>query len=432
MFGFLSPSRPPRAWRQSYARICQYQRRLFGGTSLLFLSYEAAFLYQLATDLELNVRLPEESVTCCRLRKLQGNYHLDRTLGEFSATFGLILAGVKLQDDLLDSNRWFNHLLWWKYRRQVTYAKNLLETGSPGLLSLLSSCIERHTKLEKQVPAPTLEELVVPTGDGFSAVFQAAGKLISPAEQDLSAPDLGEAFAAIGRHVGQAIIAWDCAVDFDYDRLQRQFTPLTSLGDVQSAFDMCQRELVRAAWLCPTGSVSQDVLNSVLQRVQARQAGPARICNPTLMERWGFLRQRGSAYARCDGCEALCLFAECASCLASVPGSDPGSNRVGPGCCEGATCLCPDRSCQPQSGSTKSSPFVPQSESTSTAAAPKPIYEQFVGRKAVTVGALSPVGFVKIDGNRIPARADSGEFIEQNTDVRILSADGFGVTVKRS
>ena len=371
-------------------------------------------------------------MTCCRLRKLRGNFHSDRTLGEFAATFGLILAGVKLQDDLLDSNRWFNHLLWWKYRRQVTYARSLLEAESPGLLSQLSSCIERHAKLEKQVPVPTLEELVVPTGDGFSAVFQAAAKLISPAEQDLSALDLGEAFAAIGRHVGQAIIAWDCAVDFDYDRLQRQFTPLTSLDDVQSAFDMCQLELVRAAWLCPAGSVSQNVLNNVLQRVQTRQAGPPPVCNPTLMERWGFLRQRGSAYARCDGCEALCLVAECASCLGSVPGLDPGSTKVGSGCCEGANWLCPDRASQPQSGSTKSSSSVPQSESNSTAAAPTPVYEQFVGRKAVTAGALSPVGFVKIDGNRIPARADSGEFIEQNTDVRILSADGVGVTVERS
>ena len=71
MFGFFRPGGRLVRWRQSYARICQTQRRLFGLTSLPFLSYEATLLYQLAIDFGLIPLLPESAPQCCRLGGLR-------------------------------------------------------------------------------------------------------------------------------------------------------------------------------------------------------------------------------------------------------------------------------------------------------------------------------------------------------------------------
>ncbi len=71
MFGFLKPTGRISEWRQSYARVCQTQRRMFGLTSLPFLSYEATFLYQLAVDTKLIPALSSDAPECCRLRRLQ-------------------------------------------------------------------------------------------------------------------------------------------------------------------------------------------------------------------------------------------------------------------------------------------------------------------------------------------------------------------------
>lgn len=108
MFGFLKPMQPSRDWSQSYARICQIQRSLFGVTSLPFLSYEAAF--------------------------------------------GIFLLGVKLQDDLVDSNRWYNRMLWVIYRARVRSAERILDSLSPGLVAYLASCIERYLALQNRRP----------------------------------------------------------------------------------------------------------------------------------------------------------------------------------------------------------------------------------------------------------------------------------------
>jgi hypothetical protein len=66
MFGFLAPRQKIPKWRQSYARVCQYQRLLFGVTALPFLSYAATFLYQLGIDFELIPALAECAPPCCR------------------------------------------------------------------------------------------------------------------------------------------------------------------------------------------------------------------------------------------------------------------------------------------------------------------------------------------------------------------------------
>lgn len=415
MFGFLSPLRPARKWRQSYARVCQYQHRLFGITSLPFLSYEATFLYQLAVDFRLIPELPEDVVTCCRLRKMrQVEKQPDHKFGSFAAAFGLILAGVKLSDDVQDSNRWFQRLLNWKYRRQIRKAHNFMRLKSPGLLDEIASCLRRHAQLETNPTGATLESAVVPTGDGFSAVFLSAAELFAAGSMPTEHSEFSRTFAQIGKHIGRAIISWDCAVDFEHDLMKGHFNPLRTIEEVSGALDMCRLELARAGWLCPPYSVSASVLESVIARVQNRQAAGRPICNPVRLERWGLLRQQGFAYARCDGCEALCAGAECVSAC--------------PDCCA-AGCECvpwmvTDKQCGPRCG---------HEQPPTTPVSPKPETPDaetiFNGLEAVTEGALTPVGFVRMDGQRVPARTSSGQFIATNTRVRVDKLDQFGVHV---
>lgn len=95
MFGFLAPQRRILEWRQAYARICQFQRRLYGLTSLPFLSYEATFLYRLAIDFKLLPELPQSAAECCRLKRLgNADNAPDFQAASFAATFGVVLAGI--------------------------------------------------------------------------------------------------------------------------------------------------------------------------------------------------------------------------------------------------------------------------------------------------------------------------------------------------
>lgn len=390
---------------------------MFGVTSLPFLSYEAAFLYQIAIDFQLTAPMPLEAVTCCRLRRIRPDVAVDERFGSFAAAFGLVLAGVKLKDDLKDRKGWIPRVLWWKYRKQVDRAKRHFEIVAPGLIQRLQACVEQHSALEAAEVRPSLEQTLKPSGEGFSLVFRAVADVFAGPGANGNLSDLGDVFSQIGRHIGQALIAWDCAVDYESDKVHGQFTPLNSTDDVAWAFDVCRRELAAAAWLCPVTSVSRSVISGVLQKVQTRQRSVASVCSATRLERWGLIRQKGYAYARCDGCEVLCIGAECLNCCAA--GTDLG------------VCFAPNFGCcnttpaKVSSGSPATTSEKAETTPTSSQ------YPMWIGRDAVTDGALSPVGFVWIDGRRVPAKLKSGDFLASQSNVRVVSVDEFGLTVVR-
>ena len=91
MFGFLRPSCQSTAYRQAYARCCQYQRHHYGVLSLPLLSYEATLLYVLAGDSGTFPRPDSDAPTCCRLRSKAGLRRLpEAPLGQFCASLGLL------------------------------------------------------------------------------------------------------------------------------------------------------------------------------------------------------------------------------------------------------------------------------------------------------------------------------------------------------
>lgn len=442
MFGFLAPLDKNPIWRQSYARVCQFQNRLFGISSLPFLSYEATFLYQLAIDSGIASQLPGDAPTCCRLKKIPKASLLSSQphgMSEVSANalppticaaFGVMLAGVKLQDDVTDSGRWSARLLWWIYRRRVHRAEEMLESRMPGLLAAIRECLLQHQAIEQSSTPEDLADVMKPTGNGFAEVFRRTADILSQTANNVDRQDVIDRFDRVGRFVGEAIIAWDCAVDFEADRIRGHFNPLKNEHDRQCAFQLCRLRLAQIGWHCPADSVSGQIIRSVMNRVEHHIMAPPAICSPTLMERWGLIRQKGYAYARCDGCEALCCLGEVMECCGS------GIVMSGPGapCCAEAACCITGEPCSTEKSNKQSTTRSSSTNNRNSPPAKKPElldYTQFVGQVGQTFGALTPVGFVLIEGHQLPARNQSGEYVQPDVSVRVVAADKYGVTVCR-
>ena len=143
----------------------------------------------------------------------------------------------------------------------------------------------------------------------------------------------------LGEHIGAAIIAFDCAVDWRRDRQRGRYNPLVDETAVADAFSHCSNRLSQAGMLCVRefGHASRcaDVLQSVFDRVpDATFLGP-NDCR-TLLERWGLARERGYVYARCDCCGVL----DCAA-----GGCDLAGGAADIGCCVGDCAFVPCDCC---------------------------------------------------------------------------------------
>ncbi len=338
------------------------------------------------------------------------------------AAFGLVLAGVKLRDDVQDSGRWPSRLFWWMYRRRVTQAEELMEAKLPGLMQSVEECIRMHRQMETSSTRVPLDDFTWPTGKGFAEVFRRTAQLIARLD---GTERYVQTFEQIGRLIGESIIAWDCAVDFDNDRIKGNFNPLCDESDRVRAFQLCHLRLAQIGWLCPADSVSGRVIRNVMNRVERRITNPSPVCTPSLLERWGLIRQRGYAYARCDGCEALCCFGEVLECCGSAAmfsGPNPCCAEAA-WCCTGDPCSTSGNSQQPKKRQSPPSQI--------TRRAPEPMdYSQFIDREGETSGSLTPVGFVMIDGQQIPARSHDRSYVNPGVPVRVVAADQYGVTVR--
>lgn len=424
MFGFLAPRQKISKWRQSYARVCQHQRTLFGLTSLPFLSYEATFLYQLGIDFQLIPVLSECAPTCCRLRRISNDdERQDVSAAMFASAFGMMLAGVKLDDDVIDSGRWFNRLARWKYRKAIATSHQILDGLSDGLLASIRSAIEEHKNLESS-GCRDLDAYCQPTAEGFGQVFRSFAAAVSKQKNDAF-----EEFAEIGRHLGAAIIAWDCAVDFQKDQIKGEYNPLANDIDVRRSFDFCLLQLAEIGWLLPEGSTSAAVIASVSDRVRIRRN--SNVEHPVkTFERWGFLRQKGRAYAKCDGCDALCLVGDCCECLGG------GAEAAG-GCAEcgstgGCGCPCFDvifccGGDDPCAGNSKKKTSKQGDKDSSDE---PPAFAWCHGKEGIVDDTLNPGGFVLVDGERIIAKSASGRMMVVGTHCKVVGTDPFGITVE--
>jgi len=237
MFGFLRPRPQSDDYRRAYARLCVHQRQRLGLRSLPFHSYEAVFLYQLALDA--GAVAPEclPNVRCCKLAyRSSVTVADDAEAGLFCASFAVLLASIKIDDDVRDSRSGLARFARFFLRSRIAVANRHLAKFDPAFESTVAAFVAAHNRLERPGVAISLEAYAAPTGEAFGYLFG----LFAIA---LHLPDVRSTFVEIGRGVGRALIAFDCAADWQRDRARGEFNPLPDEAAVKRALETCWGQL---------------------------------------------------------------------------------------------------------------------------------------------------------------------------------------------
>jgi hypothetical protein len=279
MFGFMRPSEESPDYRAVYARCCQHLRRHYGLLTLLFHSYEAVVAYACALDAEFFPASVVPPRTCCGLGTLRGCSHPEEAaVGRFCASMAVMLADVKLCDDIRDEGRWSAKIVHRLLRRRIARASKYFHESADGLMARLSQRIEEHLAFERPRAVATLEEYVVPTAEAFSVLFAAL-------PETLGRPRFREPFAAIGRHLGAALLSFDCAVDWERDRVTGNYNPVSDDTGEGQAFQATLSHLEAMQAVCAStfgrASRSAEIVASVARGV----AGEAKARHPSTAER---------------------------------------------------------------------------------------------------------------------------------------------------
>jgi hypothetical protein len=403
MFGFLRGPADDMQYRQVYAGCCSYQHRTLGVTSLAFLSYEATFLYLLAVDSGAAPRPEAQQETCCRLRRGGGSiYQVDPEYARYCSAFALLLASVKLNDDIADDRSLLARLVRWQLAPSIDAALDHLDALAPDLRPSVAACIEQHAAAERLSTPLPLAEYVVPTARAFGCMFDRFERLLPR-----DAVRQAGVFQRLGEAIGSAIISFDCAVDWQSDRRRGRYNPLLDRRDVEQAMTSCQRYLTQAGWLCRENfgeqASSSRLLRHVFDRVSARMASLEQM--PARRSIW---RKRSAGpQLRYGFCDCDCPIGDCPICdsLCDVDGTSCGN-----WCCCCDCCVAPcDRG---------------QSKADRSAG-------NLVGKIGVAAGALDPEGVVLIKNVRYPARSVEGT-IDDLTSIEVVGQDSFGITVKKA
>ncbi len=148
MFGFLRPTGRPAAYRQVYARCCSFQHLYYGVGSLPLLSYEAIFLYLAAVDAGVCPPPDASAPTCCRLRTSETLRSApDAAIAELCASVGLLLAEIKLDDDVRDDGFLLSRVARRWLRSRFRRARRCLSARDPEFDRRVDETIGRHLEL---------------------------------------------------------------------------------------------------------------------------------------------------------------------------------------------------------------------------------------------------------------------------------------------
>jgi hypothetical protein len=132
-------------------------------------------------------------------------------LGEFSASLGMLLGSIKLDDDGRDGASPLSVLGNWLLKRRFSAAAAYFEGLDPLFDQRVKTHIANHLSLEVVGSVIPIELYSKPTGDAFAYTFGLMSQIEGMAQYS-------EALHALGQQVGRAIIAFDCAVDWKRDQ----------------------------------------------------------------------------------------------------------------------------------------------------------------------------------------------------------------------
>ena len=422
MFGFLRATRNNRVYRQVYSGCCAFQHAEFGITTLPLFSYESVFLYLLAMDAGECPPPDRTDVTCCRLRRSGRHLHaVDAKFAEFCSAFGLLLASIKLEDDVRDDRSLLARIALWQLRGRIERAHDYFSTLDASFRKQVKELIQRHLELENNQRPMTIEEYAKPTAEAFSYVVGLYHHLLP--DQRISEKKLTD----LGSEIGRAIICFDCAVDWKRDRQKGRFNPLPDETAVGTALLESQRSLSRIAWICRedfgSRSIAASVAGATFERVQHYVHSPS-ARNDTDRDSSRFSRRPNLRWRRKGDCDCCCDPSCCDPSCCEAGGGDgcPVSCPNSPG----KNCLFDCCPCDCCTSCEVCDPTEKQRESPREEKNDEPSRLGSIGK---TSGPLNPTGVVEINGNRIPAKSE-GDWIDANTEVEIIRDEEFGVVVR--
>src|SRR5262249_5223765 len=132
MFGFLSPRRQDNSYRAAYARCCEILHQRHGRVASLFHSYEAVWLYLYAQDAGAVPPSCSIARNCCLVKQQAASRNQpDVPIGHFCASLSMLLASLKLSDDVRDEPGLLGRLLAWWLSGQFDAAQRYFVTLDP-------------------------------------------------------------------------------------------------------------------------------------------------------------------------------------------------------------------------------------------------------------------------------------------------------------
>ncbi|MGO9601674.1 MAG: DUF5685 family protein [Isosphaeraceae bacterium] len=268
MFGLLNPSVrgvQDDAYRRVYCRCCQHQNQNYGRLSLLFHSYEAVFLYSFCIDAGMLTTDSLPAQRCCKFRRGRLLHGDDAEVGRFCSSVSLLLASIKLEDNIRDIGstkfRLLHRMLRSKFEKAFTYLSSL----DKDFRATTRSFIEEHMAFEAAGDEVPIRDYCRPTARAFSYVFGLMAGLpgLHPRRPLLE---------SVGELIGSAIIAFDCAVDWIRDQRTNDFNPLKTRADVQDSAEYSRDCLIQAGQLCRSlpgdDLLTVKILHSTSERIE--------------------------------------------------------------------------------------------------------------------------------------------------------------------
>lgn len=279
----------------------------------------------------------------------------------------------------------------------------------------LADVFARQHELERMKRSIAISEYVQPTADGFGFLFELFGKTFCQQH--------AASLKQIGQAIGSAIIAFDCAADWEADQRRRRFNPLAERTAVSSALSFAATKLSEAGWVCVDcfGDRSRcaAVLSANVRSLRRRVSLP----KPRQMEMARTI-WKGAAARRGDCDIACCCDANFCGC--DFNGCDcHNCDASGADCANSATC-CDPAYCGNNCDMTQSQKKREKNAESQPAESSK--FAALIGKVGVAQGNLNPSGVILVDGNEVPARSP-GLFIHNGEPVRVSATNSFGVTV---
>ena len=227
MFGLMTPPVQDLNYRSVYSRCCQFQRRYYGIISLPLLSYDAIFLYLCSIDAGLVAESAIIPQTCCRFRREPSlDTAPDIDIGRFCGAISLILADTKFRDDLRDEGRLHSRLGRFVLAKPVERALKYFRGLDESFQALLEEWTADQVEVESNRRELTMEEFVKPTARAFAHI----ARMMPGAKGRIGFQDFLE---TLGKHLGVATVATDCALDWQEDLKTGNCNPVKN--DFQAA-----------------------------------------------------------------------------------------------------------------------------------------------------------------------------------------------------